>query len=97
LNTAILGILVINTQINQRTISQELNVSQSTIQRILKTNNFQAYHIQRVQGLIENQKQKRVEFCHWRLEKLEENSIFFDKVLFTDKSIFQNTGEIESS
>jgi len=54
-------------------------------------NNFHAYHIQRVQALTENQKQKRVEFCHWELEKLD--LTFFDRILFTDES-FQNTGEL---
>jgi len=78
LNTAVLGMVVINPQIGQRTISRELNVSQLTTQRILKANNFHAYHIQ-VQALTENQKQKRVEFCYWGLEKLEDSTFLISK------------------
>jgi len=49
LNTAVLGIVVINPQIGQRTISLDLNVSQSTIRQILKAN-FHVYHIQTSSG-----------------------------------------------
>jgi len=71
--------------------SAENSISQSTIRQILKANNFRAYHIQRVQALTENQKQKRIESCYWGLEILEEDPTFFDNVLFTDESTFQNT------
>jgi len=64
LNTAVLGMVVINPQIGQCTTSREINVSQSTIRRVLKVINFHVYHIQRVQALTENLKQKRVEFCY---------------------------------
>lgn len=94
LNIDVLGMTVINPQISQRTISRELNICQKTVQRILKANNFHAYHIQRHQALTEYQKQKRVASCHWGLGKLQEDPNFFDKVLFTDESSFQNIGDI---
>lgn len=52
---AVLGMIVINPQINQRTISRELNIYQKSVQRILEANHFHAYHIQRHQALTENQ------------------------------------------
>jgi len=61
----------------------------SQLRQILKAN-FHAYHIlQQVQALIENQKQKRIEFYHWGLKKLKKDPTFFDKILFTTNQHFR--------
>lgn len=84
--------VVENPSVSQENVADALNVSKSTVQRVLKQNRFHAYHIQFHQELFEEDFQKRVEFCNWAQAKIRLNLDFFDKVLFSDEATFHKNG-----
>lgn len=81
-----------NPNISTRKISVELEISQTSVCRILKTNHFHPYHIQLHQHLTEQDYGNRLNFCLWTLDKVGEDPDFFKNVLFTDESTFHNNG-----
>lgn len=75
-----------------REISQRTDISKSTVQRVLKKNKFRPYKPSIVQGLKENDFNRRLIFCHWFIQKCRDNQIFSNRVLWTDETRFTNCG-----
>lgn len=73
-------------------LSSSLEISQSSVKKILKQNGFHPYRMQVCHGLSATDYQNRVNFCHWALSKIEENPEFFNLVLFTDEATFHSNG-----
>lgn len=88
----VLQSLVENPTTSGRNISKEVDVSRSSIRRIIKKHRYHPYHIQLHQNLYGNDFERRVEFCIQFLEKEGENEHFFKNVLFTDEASFHNNG-----
>lgn len=88
----ILGMVIINPHIGQRQISRELNVSRTTVGRILRANHFHPYHITLNQELSDNDKILRVNFCRWAIDKIQLDSTFFSRVMFSDEAAFESNG-----
>lgn len=72
--------VVENPSVSQEKVVDTQNVSESSVQRILKENYFHAYHIMFHQELLEEDFQKRMEFCNWAQAKIRLNLNFFDTV-----------------
>lgn len=53
---------------------------------------YHAYHIQRVQELQASDYPRRVAFCETMIQRCQEDPDFFNKILWTDESRFENTG-----
>lgn len=71
-----------------RKIAEAVNISQSTVSRILKRELLYPYHLQRVQALLPGDFPKRLTFCQWLQEKIGENPHFLARTLFTDEANF---------
>ena len=52
-------------------MAQNNNISQASVSRVLNSNGFHPYKIQRLQELSGNDFIRRVEFCMWVLDKVE--------------------------
>jgi hypothetical protein len=79
-----------------RNVADILNVSKSTVQRILKDNHMHPYHYTKVQNLLPDDYAPRLEFSNWLLQGHEENTGFLANVLFTDEYYFCRQGTFNS-
>ncbi|RZC40244.1 hypothetical protein BDFB_013122 [Asbolus verrucosus] len=73
-------------------VARMVDVSRSTIQRIIRDNRQHAYHYRHVQNLMSENYPARVNFCTWLLQKCDENPRFVYKVLFTNEPSFSRGG-----
>lgn len=89
---AVLLTVAENPNISQARVGEEAEISERSVQRILKMHRFHAYHIQLHQAMSENDFQCRVQFCEWARARLQENPRFFMSVLFSDEATFHNNG-----
>ena len=82
-----------NPQKSTRRLSQQVSLSRTTCQRVLKSLSMGAYRITCVQELKLPDKDKRLQYCRWLLNMVEEGRLdpllYFmsDKVWFQDMSI----------
>lgn len=71
---------------------EELGFSYSTIQNVLRTNGYKPYKVMPVQGLREQDREKRLEFCQTILNRHNEDPEFINSIVFTDESPFSTAG-----
>lgn len=81
-----------DTSTSVRKISQTTGIPKSTVHNVLKTHKYHPYHLQRVQTLQPADYPRRVEFCRIMLRKINENSRFFDKIMWSDESACRKDG-----
>jgi hypothetical protein len=75
-----------------RTVSREMGLSKSSVQRILADNRRHPYHYTRVQHLLPEDYPIRREFCLWLINQNESDSHFLSRILFSDESLFCREG-----
>jgi hypothetical protein len=73
-----------------------MGVSSFTIWRTLHEQGLHPYHIQRVQDLKPEDPPRRIAFCQWRLQKIDEEPNFLSIVLTTDEAEFTRDGVFNS-
>ncbi|KOB69989.1 Uncharacterized protein OBRU01_16139 [Operophtera brumata] len=78
--------------ISVRDIARREGIAKSTVHRILKRRKFDPYHVTRVQTLQPRDFAARVTFCRLMLDKIEEDSEFFDIILWSDESSAKRDG-----
>lgn len=83
-----------NPHVSARNLSRVLDISQSSISRIIKNNKYHPYHIQLLQELEANDFNSRREFCEWSINKVQEQRDFFEYVLFSDEATFHRNGNV---
>ena len=81
-----------NPESSTRELSAAVNVSHSTVWRILREERMHPYHAQRVQGLEPSDYQARVNFSTWFLQQMAVDPDFCAHVLFTDECTFSREG-----
>lgn len=81
-----------NPRTSTRQISAVLNLSNSTVWRILRDRNVHPYHIQKVQELIPDDFLPRQNFSEWLLRQVRRDPHFLSKILFTDEASFSRDG-----
>lgn len=86
--------VVENPHISTRSIAEQLDMSQSSVSRIIRKNNFHPYKMIVHQELSQNDYELRIQFAEWGLRILQENQFFFQNVLFTDEATFRNDGTV---
>ena len=74
--------------------SDVLDISCTSIKRVLQSNKVRPYKISYHQKLYPGDNGKRIDFCSWAIEKVHQNPDFFRNVLFTDESSFRSDGII---
>ncbi|XP_066589560.1 histone-lysine N-methyltransferase SETMAR-like [Prorops nasuta] len=92
----VLRLIEENPRTSTSNLSIELNVSVSTINRILHQYNYHPYHLQRVHQLLLKDCQPRVNLCVGFLAQCRQNSRFPDRILWTDESTFTPNGVFNS-
>ena len=84
-----------NPSTSTRHRSQELNISRTSLQRILtKDLGLTPYKIQLVQELKPNDHPMRFQFAQWAEERLMEDEHFYRKVIFSDEAHFHLGGYV---
>jgi len=71
---------------------RDLGLGYSSIQKILKRNNFFPYKIDIVQFLKDTDFQRRIQFCEWLLTKTQEDDNFLKTIIWSDESKFTKNG-----
>ena len=71
----------LNPQTSQRQAARELDISRSTLQRIMKDLNLKSYKPKLLQALNEDDPDRRIEFCEWILDTIEEEPTLLDRIL----------------
>lgn len=75
-----------------RRIGEQSNIPKSTVHKILKENKYHPYKPIIVQGLIDNDFERRMRFCDWYIQKCENELEFPNLVIWSDETQFTNCG-----
>nr|CAH7749731.1 unnamed protein product [Callosobruchus chinensis] len=73
-------------------ISHDLGIGQTSVKRILTKNKYHPYHVQLNQALEGQDFENRIYFCNWGRARIQEDALFLNTVMFTDKATFHNNG-----
>ena len=73
-------------QISIREIAKEVNISKSSVHKILKNQGLHAYKCIEVQALSNQAKATRVQFYNTILSKIEEDPNYHHRIIFTDET-----------
>lgn len=73
---------------------QYIDISKSSVNRILKVNKFHPFHIELHQDLYGDDFQNRVTFCNILNEKINQNQNFLENILFSDEAIFKSNAVV---
>ncbi|QQP49937.1 Putative DD41D transposase [Caligus rogercresseyi] len=84
-----------NREMSIRRRSQQLGLCYSTTWKILSVDlGLKAYKIQLLQELKPNDLPQRLMFGEWALEQLDENPLFYRKIVFSDEAHFWLNGYV---
>jgi transposase len=86
--------VLLNQQTSQRRAVRELDMSRSTLRRIMKDLNLKPYKPKLLQALNEDDPDRRMQFCEWILDTIEEDLTLLDRILWTDEATFQTNGRV---
>lgn len=83
-----------NPNTSTRQISNDVEISQSSVARILKAHKFHPYKLTILQELLEDDPDRRLQFSEQIMDQLETNNILVENILFSDESTFMLNGEV---
>lgn len=72
-----------------RRLSAELDISQTSIMRILKSNKFKSFIPRKVHQLISPDNESRLDFCNNMFSLYDTDRHLLSKIIWTDESIFK--------
>lgn len=81
-----------NSRTSIREIARTIGTSYRTVQTILKRHKFKPYIPQKVQALEENDRGRREQFCNFYLNKMQQDRVFYRKIIWSDECNFSNNG-----
>lgn len=84
----ILQIIHANPRTSTRKIANEVNACPTTVWNVLKENLLYPYHVQRVQALLPDDYDRRMQWCQWFSNMSADNPNFSANILFTDEANF---------
>lgn len=76
------------------TISNNFNLSVGSVHKILKVNKYHPYKIKLVHELLEDDFDRRVQFCEQILEIHNQNVNFTTNIIFSDEATFTLNGHV---
>lgn len=88
----ILAYIQVNPHISTRCLQEELGISKSTIQRVLKQYKYHPFKVHLTQGLTPADPERRLNFIAEMSIKVDEDPFFLNKILWSDESRFHNNG-----
>ena len=80
--------------LSTRRLSEECNVSQSTVCRVLKKAKYHPYKPVYSQFLSDGDDDRRREFCETMQQKFKEDPAFYRKLTFSDECLFALNGSV---
>lgn len=82
-----------NPRISTRRLTAQLGqMSNFVTWRTIHENSLYPYHLQKVQALQDGDYALRLEFCHWYIQKNQEDADWSHSVLYTDEATFTRDG-----
>ena len=78
-----------NPRTSQRRASHDLNISRTSLQRLMKDLNLKSYKPRLLQALNKDDPDRRLEFCEWIFDSTQG-----DQILWTDEDTFQTNDRI---
>lgn len=78
--------------ISTRALGQELGIGHATVWRVLHEDFLYPYHVQRVQGLNDQDYAHRIAFSQLILERIAQDPDFTSFIFFTDEAHFSRDG-----
>lgn len=92
----VLNLVQNNPGISTRAIASQIGISNTSVWRILHTNDMHPYHIQRVQLLEPADFAPRLTFARWYLQMCTRDRRFPSYIMFTDEATFTREGVFNS-
>jgi hypothetical protein len=86
--------MIANPNLSSRRLANELNISRTSILRILKDLNFHPYKLQLTHALSPEDHGARLEFCRSQLEIIDEDCEFPGYIGFGDEALFHLHGGV---
>lgn len=86
--------IVENVHTSVRKVAQQLGISKSSVHNVLMANNFHPYKMILTQELLEDDFDRRLEFCEEMMKRIDENGQFTFWTCLSDESTFQLNGEV---
>lgn len=77
-------------EVSQRDVSQQIDISLSSVNRMVKKCRLHPYEATGVQEIFEDDHQRRIRFGQTILTKIDEDPTYLERILFTDESNFAN-------
>ncbi|XP_031781661.1 uncharacterized protein LOC116416667 [Nasonia vitripennis] len=90
----VLVMIYLDPHISIRQIEVRSGISRETVRRITRLHRYHPYHITLTQELTERDFERRLRFCQWAQERLQNDPHFFRYVMFSDEATFHNTGQL---
>lgn len=88
----IISVVEAEPSISSRQIESESGHSKSRVLRTLKKYKYRPYKIRKMQLLHAQDYQRRLTFCNWYLQKIRENNLFFNDIIWTDECYISSAG-----
>lgn len=83
-----------NPNTSTREMAREIDMSKSTVNRILHKHKFHPYHMELHQELYGDDFGRRVEFCEHMQGLIHANNRFLDLIIFSDEAAFRSNGSV---
>ncbi|KAJ8946990.1 hypothetical protein NQ318_019071 [Aromia moschata] len=88
----VVGMVVVNPSISSRQIEAESGISRRRALSVLKKHKFRPYAIRKQQQLLPTDPERRLDFCNWYLQQIEQDQLFFKNIIWTDESYVSSAG-----
>lgn len=79
---------------SQRELARQINISVSTVNKVIKKHGFKAYKIKLLQELHDEDHLSRIEFCTAILQKCDQIHNFYRRICFSDEASFSLNGSV---
>lgn len=89
---AVLAVVEDNPNESIRGIARNLNLTSSTVQRVLRAERYHPFHYTKVHALLESDFPLRVNFCRWMQDRIAANENFGRSIAWTDEATFTREG-----
>lgn len=90
----VLAYVAQNPHASVRAVAQASGISKSSVWNILHGNRFHPFHVSLHQELQPGDLAKRLDFCNWLLNMVDEDENFPLKIMFTDEANFSRDAQV---
>ncbi|KAJ8975575.1 hypothetical protein NQ317_018107, partial [Molorchus minor] len=88
----VVAMAVENPSISSRQIEVKSGISRRRALSVLKKHKFRPFKIWKQQQLQPTDPERRLEFCNWYLQEIQQDPLFFRNIIWTDESYISSAG-----